>query len=354
MARTLYRGGTGTGNESKTLFSILSGYNSNSSERGGWAFSMTNRAWTWIKSKTTYKLVLDTPNGKHWTVEFTGYNDPDPNLFAMVDKDVVNAFSQTTKGKVVRIHQGDSVLAIFQLNNSGAAIHEVVHCVNEHPPTKTTTAPTENEHNTSFGTGFFIANNYVLTAWHVLENCTTKFHVKYPGYNSEDARTAGKDEVNDLILLKTNMANDGIATFRFKPKLGEQVASFGFPFAKKLSTGGNFTLGNVTAIVGIGDDTSKFQLSAALQPGNSGGPILNSSGRVLGISQMVMGTLKMAELEGGAIPQNVNFAISSAIAVKLLTIKDINPQIDLNDPKKLEPEILAEIAKKFTVQVFCE
>ena len=68
----------------------------------------------------------------------------------------------------------------------------------------------------------------------------------------------------------------------------------------------------------------------------------------------MFGTLKMAQSQGGAVPQNVNFAISAAVAVNFLNVKGVNPKIDLSPTEKLEPEVLAEAAKRFTVQVYCE
>ncbi|MGI8568125.1 MAG: S1 family peptidase, partial [Methylocella sp.] len=61
------------------------------------------------------------------------------------------------------------------------------------------------------------------------------------------------------------------------------VAAFGFPLAGLLATSGNFTLGNVTAVAGLGDDTRILQISAPVQPGSSGGPLLDYSGNVVGV-----------------------------------------------------------------------
>src|ERR1700730_17779896 len=73
------------------------------------------------------------------------------------------------------------------------------------------------------------------------------------------------------------------ASLRSGVHLGERVALFGFPLAGLLATSGNFTLGNVTAVAGLGDDTRIIQISASVQPGNSGGPLLDYSGNVVGV-----------------------------------------------------------------------
>jgi S1-C subfamily serine protease len=92
-----------------------------------------------------------------------------------------------------------------------------------------------------------------------------------------------------------------------------------------------------------------------LQPGNSGGPLMDSSGAIIGISKGILGTLMAAEAAGGAVPQNVNFGVSSGTAVNFLgTIRSgIDAEISTG-ANKLEPEAIAEIAMKFTVQVSCD
>jgi S1-C subfamily serine protease len=88
-----------------------------------------------------------------------------------------------------------------------------------------------------------------------------------------------------------------------------------------------------------------------MQPGNSGGPLMDSSGTVLGVSMGVLGTLAAAEA-GGAVPQNVNFGVSAGTAVTFLGANNIDAQVT-SGGTKLEPEQIAELAQKFTVQVMC-
>ena len=97
------------------------------------------------------------------------------------------------------------------------------------------------------------------------------------------AFVSGQDATNDLVLLKTELPNLGVASFRFGPRVGEQVATYGFPLSGLLSSSGNFTLGSVTSLAGLSDDTRVLQTSTPIQPGNSGGPLLDMSGNVIGV-----------------------------------------------------------------------
>jgi serine protease Do len=119
-----------------------------------------------------------------------------------------------------------------------------------------------------------------------------------------------------------------------------------------LSSGGNFTLGNVTSLAGLGDDTRVLQTSAPIQPGNSGGPLLDMTGSVVGVVEYQLNAIKMIEVASN-VPQNVNFAIRTAIITNFLAIKGVSPSLAERGQKALEPADVAEIARGFTVQVSC-
>jgi S1-C subfamily serine protease len=276
-------------------------------------------------------------------------------LFAFVDKEVINALAMDRTGSV-SVVANNRTLGTFRLDNSAAAIRDVVHCLQANPPSKTTALPSEKkkESGPSSGTGVFVADGYVLTNYHVIKDCTRRATVSYPNYKPQDAYNAGTDETNDLAVLSTKMQNRGTAEFRYQPNLGEAVAVYGFPFGQILATEGNFTLGNVTSVAGLAGDSRHFQISAPIQPGNSGGPVMDASGRVTGVALSSLDTIKMVNITGH-VPQNVNFAISASIAINFLGTKDVAPRIaDTAVAQKLEPEKLAEVAKKFTVHVWCE
>jgi len=145
------------------------------------------------------------------------------------------------------------------------------------------------------------------------------------------------------------MPASGFPSFRLNLKHGEQIASYGFPYGADFAS---FTMGNVTSVVGLDNNTSGFQMSAPVQPGNSGGPLLDMNGRVIGMSQGILGTLRAAEELGGAIPQNVNFGITGTTIIGFLQAHSVDYRID-TERTKFEPEQIAEEAKKFTVKITC-
>ena len=189
-----------------------------------------------------------------------------------------------------------------------------------------------------------VSNSHVLTAWHVIQQCS-EIWVKYPEYKQVEAYIEGTpDENSDLVLLRTKLPLGGIAAFEFEVRLGAPVYTFGFPYTEVLSAAGNFTLGNVTALRGKGNDTRTLQMSAPVQSGNSGGPLLNANGAVVGIIQAKM------TLVHDDIAQNTNFAIRSALAVNYMNSANITlATISPANAPNLAAEDIADKAKKFTV-----
>ena len=88
-----------------------------------------------------------------------------------------------------------------------------------------------------------------------------------------EAKVIARDVGNDLAYLRTGLSAKKTAAFRTSIRLGETVEAFGYPLTDVLAKSGNFTLGNVSALVGIGEDSRYLQISAPVQPGNSGGPL---------------------------------------------------------------------------------
>lgn len=119
-----------------------------------------------------------------------------------------------------------------------------------------------------------------------------------------------------------------------------------------LATSGNFTLGNVTALAGLGDDSRYLQVSAPVQPGNSGGPSLDQSGNLVGIVSAKLNALNVMMATKGDIPQNVNFAIKSSVATNFLQNNNVKYETG-EASQKTPPADLADLAKAMRVYVEC-
>ena len=202
-----------------------------------------------------------------------------------------------------------------------------------------------------FGTGFFISGDgEALTNAHVVEGCNQP-RIKVAG-QYVPARIVARDSQNDLALVKADVQPTEIAHFRLSVRQGEDVEVYGFPLADLLSSSGNVTSGNVTALSGLGDDTRFFQISAPVQPGNSGGPLFDQSGNVIGVVVGKLDALKIASITSD-IPQNVNFAIKAAVVASFLDSNSVTyASGDLGT--RLPAADIVERAKAFTVQIECQ
>jgi serine protease Do len=197
----------------------------------------------------------------------------------------------------------------------------------------------------SSGTGFFVGmDGQLLTNNHVVEQCQTILVAVASGKTATGTVSA-RDASNDLALIRTDLKQTRQTAWRQGARLGEAVAAFGFPLATVLSSSGNFTMGHITALAGLGDDSRYVQISAPIQPGNSGGPLLDQSGNLIGI---VTGKLDDAKFKS----QNVNFAIAGAVVVAFLDGNDLSSAGPTATAQIPTPD-LAALAKSLSAQVLC-
>jgi S1-C subfamily serine protease len=186
------------------------------------------------------------------------------------------------------------------------------------------TAFTSKNKGPSSGSGFFINNNGdVLTNNHVTDGCK-KINVVHNGM-SKLSSLIGKDGANDLAVLRTHFKNNNIIQLRHSSSLNlaEQVMVLGYPLRGILSEQMHATSGDVTALAGLRGDSRFFQTSAPIQSGNSGGPILDDSGALVGVATSKLNAIRVARVTGD-IPQNVNFGIKSAVVFNFLDSLNIN------------------------------
>jgi S1-C subfamily serine protease len=161
------------------------------------------------------------------------------------------------------------------------------------------------------------------------------------GKELRSAEIVRKSQTADLAVLKVEAKTTGLplATSR-NVKLGERVYTVGFPKPPLQGHEPKFNEGSVSSLAGFQDDFSNFQISAPIQPGNSGGPLANAQGEVIGIV--------VAKLRGG---ENVNYAIKSSTAQILLEqVSDLKP-VPMAASEKRSQEEIAAVLTQSTVMI---
>ena len=203
----------------------------------------------------------------------------------------------------------------------------------------------------SSGSGFLVGDGWIVTNHHVVEG-HARVTVNHAG-TSHDATVYVAEAFGDLALLKVPVEVGEGAAFSESPqaRLGEAAMVAGFPLHGLLSKEFNVTMGNVSALAGLGDDAKLLQFTAPVQPGNSGGPLLDGAGNVIGVVVSKLNAVRAADLTGD-IPQNVNFAIKVALVRTFLDIHGVSYRQRPSNAN-LTPEKLAELARTFTVAVHC-
>jgi len=237
-------------------------------------------------------------------------------------------------------------------------------------------AHSENDKNQSvsktFGSGFFVSKiGHIITNQHVVSDCR-KITVGDNATKQVAASILEKDKRNDLALLRissTQMASVETKSLISKlglklvplasgglvrsedVELGEDVLVAGYPYGELFSNSIKVTKGIVSSNKGMGDDSGQFQMDAAVQPGNSGGPIYDENGNIVGVVISQLNKLKVAKAIG-SLPENVNFGIKASTVRQFLTSAGLPTKWSNRTERKSTKE-LAQIAKNQTVMVVC-
>jgi len=200
----------------------------------------------------------------------------------------------------------------------------------------------EKLYSASSGSGFAVTSDgYVVTNYHVIKGCTdVKIHDKG---RIVKATIVTYDPNNDIALLKGNFKPRKFYPLSTKtPGLLTEIWVAGHPFGKKISSSIKVTKGIVSSLSGLGNNFSNFQIDAAIQPGNSGGPIMNNKGNVVGVAVHKLNREKMIE-KFGHTPELVNFGVKASVVRNIMDSESIN----LPTPYK-EAKPQAELGKLIT------
>ena len=192
----------------------------------------------------------------------------------------------------------------------------------------------------------------VLTNRHVVNQCTS-YEVIDDADRKLKATLQAVDETRDLALLKTEEGFRNVAPFRkdITPKLGEAVTVVGYPLAGVLGTKPTVGFGHISSTVGLRGDPTTMQISVPIQRGNSGGPVLDHSGNVIGVVVSKLDALKLAQSTGD-LAQNVNFAIRGEFVRDFLQANRVGINFSNNSVALPNTEIAIQGAW-VTVRVRC-
>lgn len=204
------------------------------------------------------------------------------------------------------------------------------------------------------GTGFVVSEaGHLVTNFHVINGCTGDIRGNLTGEPASALRIVSTDEVNDLALLQAPKAFKEVAKIRATAvRSGDQIIAIGYPYHGLLTSDFTVTAGIVSSLSGLLNDTRFLQISAAVQPGNSGGPLLDTSGNVVGVVAAKINALKFAKATGD-LPENINFAIKTGAVRDFLDNSVVSYQTA--EPRsELKTAEIAQNARAYTMFISCE
>ncbi len=184
-------------------------------------------------------------------------------------------------------------------------------------------------------------DGYIVTNNHVITGCSSVW-IEGKKENTPGVVVA-RNKSLDIAIIKSDKNDSTFATFADSIRTGEDVMALGFPLGKKLGGDIKATKGNISALSGLDGHKDYLQFTAPIQAGNSGGPLLNESGFVVGIN-----TAKLV----GEDFQNINFAINGHSAQRFLGKNGVDFKYSASN-KPMKPADLVEKGEKFTARILC-
>lgn len=196
---------------------------------------------------------------------------------------------------------------------------------------------------TSTGSGFFISQDgYFLTNYHVVKGSQKIQLMTSAGIVK--ARVVRIEPDVDLALLKAESGTYSTLSFAqsMTPTLGEDIFTIGFPMPDIQGFSPKMTKGVISSLNGIQDEDLEYQIDASIQPGNSGGPLVNNNGELVGVIVSSLRDSYIAEKKG-IIPQNVNYAIKAKHVIDFLgQVPDCHKQITFSNQPKIQTSATPE------------
>ncbi|MBQ4864178.1 trypsin-like peptidase domain-containing protein [Pseudoalteromonas sp. MMG013] len=200
------------------------------------------------------------------------------------------------------------------------------------------------------GTGFYInKSGELITAAHVIDECIY-YETQFKGQRF-DAELVSKSNLLDVAVLKTKHNNSHSATFNVEDQisLGKQVFTTGYPLAGILADYPSLTMGNISSLGGLKGAQGYFQYSIPIQPGNSGGAIIDFKGNLAGMVTSSLNQVMMLK-NSGTTSQNVNFGIRANLLKRYLNKNNVTYEVSENSAQF---EKASADATEYSTQVLC-
>lgn len=199
----------------------------------------------------------------------------------------------------------------------------------------------------STGTGFFFTSDgYVATCYHVIAG-SGEIKVRDSAGQIYTASLVLTDIANDLAVIKADVKGVPVLPVRRSSEVrkGNPVFTVGYPNIDMQGADAKVTAGIISSMAGIVGEPNSFQISVAVQPGNSGGPLLDSSGAVIGIVSSKLGQMNALK-RSGSFPENVNYAVKSNYLLELVATAPALSAKVVVTPQIGPPEKLSSLVAK--------
>ncbi|WP_183708452.1 S1C family serine protease [Bradyrhizobium sp. ERR14] len=344
---------------------LVVGYNA----VGTWSLAFASPSYRFKQGENAaIDVIFD---GQEQARLFATANQPNM-LTAVMPANVVRTFQ---KASLMVATSGRTVLN-FDLTSTGPVIAALANCVSKvkadgldkagdftkvaaKPPVagdKQGAPPAKPGRTGTFtGTGFVVSpNGHVVTNSHVIDSCTGDIKGNLAGEAAMVLRVVSSDATNDLALLQA----PATAVFKDFAKIrdrsmhsGDSVVAIGFPLHGYLSSDLTVTTGIVSSLSGFRNHTGRLQISAAVQAGNSGGPLFDLSGQVAGIVVAKLNALRMIK-ETGQLTENINFAIKTG-ALRDFLDNSVVPYQTAEPKGELKTADIAANARAYTMLISC-
>ena len=200
------------------------------------------------------------------------------------------------------------------------------------------------------GTAFAVSyEGHIITNNHVIEGCeNVRLH---RNGTVVDAVVVSRDPLNDLAVIQADFTPSTVFPIdNSNPQLMQDIYVAGYPFGENISSSLKVTRGIVSSLTGLGDNFSNMQIDAAIQPGNSGGPIFDEGGNVIGVAVATLDVAVALE-EFGTIPQNTNFGVKANVVSNFLVSNGVEPVESNTTP--MSTSELGQLATDATYYLSC-